>query len=143
MLMYTRGELQAKRVPELKELAESFNLETKGLRKAEIIDVLVQYFESEIELEDSEEIQENEKMLEDIPMGTTFQKEIKEDECEIKQTPSILNLHKPKMLYKFDNASAPICHVSGAVKILEDSGKYYKVRVVISGRGNLVGYVLK
>lgn len=162
MSRFTQEELNKKKVAELKEIAQAENVDVKNLRKAEIISALLEHFSSQIEeqeiLENADEIADNNEEVED----TTEIDEVVEEEIQpvdivetdveetteyvlVKNTdkPQIIRSYKPKMIYKDFELSEYECSAAGLFKVLEDFEDRCKVRVLVSGRGFVFGYMKK
>lgn len=167
----TKSQLESKTVPELKALCDALSLQVEGMKKGEIIECLLNYYE---ELEkasvDGDKYFEN---LEDTSIETIDSSEnIQCEECKVSnvcetdsqivseaaiseeenvvddkdsslQFPRTINVRKPKMLYKDESLTIPICHVGGKLNLLSQSSSCYKAVVIISGRGQLEGYLAR
>lgn len=138
-----KSELESMKVAELKKyIEENFNYDCKNMKKAELIEFILEHQEEVVE-EQVEEVIES-----DVEEQIETQEAVEEIvESPIKETSNtdIVNLvlNKPQMLYADDELHTPICNIAGLVNVIECSGICYHVTANIPGRGLIEGFIVK
>lgn len=168
----TKSQLESKTVPDLKALCDALSLQVEGMKKGEIVECLLKYYE---ELDKKSIDDESTQKLEDTNIDDSHDEQSEEFECSdvcedtLKtvsedtnesnnfeatdstnidnnpdaQLPKTVNIRTPKMLYKDEALTIPICHVGGKLDIISQTSSCYKAVVIISGRGQLEGYLAR
>ena len=153
--MYTESELTKKKVVELKEIAQVESVDVKNLKKAEIIESLLEHFnivetetldESEtiIDTSTSEDTEiSDEPVVDQISTDIIESESISEKPITIHRIPWFVHLDNKKMLYKTPDLDSFICSISGPIKVLAETDTALHVSTIISGRGLIKGYISK
>ena len=168
----TKSQLESKTVPDLKALCDALSLQVEGMKKSEIIECLLKYYEelneksihADSDFENlgdanTETIDSSENsQCEECKVSNVCETDLQivseaavstEENCVVDdkdshlQFPRTINIRKPKMLYKDESLTIPICHVGGRLNLLSQSSSCYKAVVIISGRGQLEGYLAR
>lgn len=142
MSEFTKSELQAKKVAELKEIAIPLGLEIKGLRKAELINAILQYYAASDKSEEVEDVVEvKHEALEPEPVQELVVEKIEEEKPVFK--PRMIKLDKQTTIYKSPGSKEILGRIKGHVNVISEEGKYYKIRTFIFGKGSMYAYILK
>lgn len=147
MSEYTKEELEALKVAELKQIANDENLDVSGLRKAEIIEKLlenqnIETIENEQEVNEVDDQDEVSKIFETANQLAENIENINNDYEEIDIKIQTINavLNKPTMLFEDKDLKVPMFNISGLVELNIESGA---VSCNVPGRGVVNGFIAK
>ena len=131
---YSKSELESKKVAELKELAASFNLEVKGLRKAEIISAILEYqnanHESSVEIPSEPADEKVSDKFE--PSGDVSN-----------EYPKRVSLKRPVILYDSIEKKKILGKVKNSVIAIDEVENFYKIKTFVFGKGDIEAFILK
>lgn len=131
---YSKSELESKKVAELKELAASFNLEVKGLRKAEIISDILEYQNSNYE---------SSVAISSEPADEKVSDKFELSEEVSNEYPKRISLKRPAILYDSIEKTKILGKVKNSVIAIDEIENFYKIKTFVFGKGNIEAFILK
>ena len=150
MVEISKEALQKLKVAELREVLKDMGGTPDGLKKAELIDAIIELDSQEvIEEEVVEEVQpepepEPETEIEPEPEPEPEPEiEVIAEEVTSESEITYAYLAHPAIIYQDETCTKFLDKISGHVKVIEETDKFKKISLFKSGRGYLYGYVKK
>lgn len=149
---FSKSKLDAMRVADLRDIAQNYQIDTNGLKKAELIDAILLADENDkiadVKVEavlSSSEKEVSDNTLEEIDREQHISEATSaEDEVnDPRLVDGFMYVGSPVIVYYDKELTHAEARVAGKLVILETDDDVYRVRAFVPGYGPILGYVSK
>lgn len=149
---FSKSKLDAMRVADLRGIAKNYQIDTNGLKKAELIDAILLADENDkvadVKVEavlSSSKKEVSDNTLEEIDREQHISEATSaEDEVnDPRLVDGFMYVGSPVIVYKDESLTSALSRVAGKLVILATGETTYKVRAFVPGYGPVFGYVSK